>query len=71
MVVRLGDVLWWLGWVLGGAAWIALLGLAHSAGPIDEAVFLGQPHRCAANRLRIPMPLHPVGQDRGHSRYRP
>ena len=39
MAVRLGDALWWLGLVLGGGLWIALLALAHSAGPIDEAVF--------------------------------
>ena len=39
MVVRLGDVLWWLGLLLGGGVWIALLALAYSAGPIDEAVF--------------------------------
>ena len=39
MAVRLGDVLWWLGLVLGGGAWIAVLALAHSAGPIDEALF--------------------------------
>jgi hypothetical protein len=39
MAVRLGDVLWWLGLLLGGVVWIALLALAHSAGPIDEAVF--------------------------------
>ena len=39
MAVRLGDVLWWLGLLLGGGVWVALLALAHSAGPIDEAVF--------------------------------
>jgi hypothetical protein len=39
MAVRLGDVLWWLGLVLGGVVWTALLALAHSAGPVDEAVF--------------------------------
>ena len=39
MAVRLGDALWWLGLLLGGVVWIALLALAHSAGPIDEAVF--------------------------------
>ena len=39
MAVRLGDVLWWMGLSLGGSVWIALLVLAHSAGPIDEAVF--------------------------------
>ena len=39
MAVRLGDALWWMGCVLGGGLWIALLALAHSAGPIDEAVF--------------------------------
>jgi len=35
----LGDVLWWMGLLLGGGVWIGLLALAHSAGPIDEAVF--------------------------------
>jgi len=39
MAVRLGDALWWLGLLLGGVVWTALLALAHSAGPIDEAVF--------------------------------
>jgi hypothetical protein len=39
MAVRLGDVLWWFGLLLGGGVWVALLALAHSAGPIDEAVF--------------------------------
>src|SRR6516165_632537 len=39
MAVRLGDALWWMGLLLGGVVWIALLALAHSAGPIDEAVF--------------------------------
>ena len=39
MAVRLGDVLWWVGLLLGGGVWVALLALAHSAGPIDEAVF--------------------------------
>src|SRR5215831_4910735 len=39
MAVRLGDVLWWLGLLLGGGVWTGLLVLAHSAGPIDEAVF--------------------------------
>src|SRR6516165_759660 len=39
MAVRLGDALWWMGCVLGGGLWTALLALAHSAGPIDEAVF--------------------------------
>ena len=39
MAVRLGDALWWLGLLLGAGVWIALLALAHSAGPIDEAVF--------------------------------
>ena len=71
MAVRLGDVLWWLGLLLGGGVWTGLLVLAYSAGPIDEAVFLGQSHRSVANRLRIPMPLYPVGQDRVPSRYRP
>jgi hypothetical protein len=28
-----------MGLLLGGVVWIALLALAHSAGPIDEAVF--------------------------------
>jgi hypothetical protein len=37
--VRLGNVLWWMGLLLGGVVWIALLALAHSAGPVDEAVF--------------------------------
>ena len=36
---RFGDVLWWMGLFLGGVGWIALLALAHGAGPIDEAVF--------------------------------
>ena len=39
MAVRLGDVLWWLGLLLGGGVWTGLLVLAYSAGPIDEAVF--------------------------------
>ena len=39
MAPRLGDVLWWLGLLLGAGVWIALLAFAHSAGPIDEAVF--------------------------------
>jgi hypothetical protein len=39
MTLRLGDVLWWFGLLLGVGAWIAVLALAHSAGPIDEAVF--------------------------------
>jgi len=39
MAVRLGDVLWWVGLLLGGGVWVALLALAHSTGPIDEAVF--------------------------------
>jgi hypothetical protein len=39
MAVRLGDVLWWMGLLLGAGVWIALLALAHSAGPLDEAVF--------------------------------
>jgi hypothetical protein len=39
MVVRLGDVLWWLGLLLGGGVWTGILVLAYSAGPIDEAVF--------------------------------
>jgi hypothetical protein len=39
MAARLGDALWWLGLLLGAGVWIALLALAHSAGPIDEAVF--------------------------------
>ena len=39
MAVRLGNVLWWMGLSLGGVVWTALLALAHSAGPIDEAVF--------------------------------
>jgi hypothetical protein len=39
MAVRSGNVLWWMGLLLGGGVWIALLVLAHSAGPIDEAVF--------------------------------
>src|SRR6516165_8411533 len=39
MAVRLGDALWWMGLLLGGGIWIALLALAHTAGPIDEAVF--------------------------------
>jgi len=39
MVVRLGDVLWWLGLLLGGGVWTGLLVLAYRAGPIDEAVF--------------------------------
>jgi hypothetical protein len=39
MGVPLGNVLWWLGLLVGGGVWIALLALAHSAGPIDEAVF--------------------------------
>jgi hypothetical protein len=39
MAARLGDVPWRLGLLLGGGVWIALLGLAHSAGPIDQAVF--------------------------------
>src|SRR5437868_12013120 len=30
---------WWFGLLLGGGVWVALLALAHSAGPIDEAVF--------------------------------
>ena len=30
---------WWMGLFLGGVGWIALLALAHGAGPIDEAVF--------------------------------
>ena len=34
-----GDVLWWMGLLLGGVVWIAVLALAHSAGPIGEAVF--------------------------------
>ena len=39
MAVRLGNVLWWMGLSLGGVVWTALLALARSAGPIDEAVF--------------------------------
>jgi len=39
MVVRLGDVLWWLGLLLGGGVWTGILVLAYSAGPIGEAVF--------------------------------
>ena len=39
MVVRVGNVLWRVGLVLGGGVWIAVLALAHNAGPIDEAVF--------------------------------
>jgi hypothetical protein len=39
MAGGLGDLLWWFGWLLGGGVWIALLALAYSAGPIDEAVF--------------------------------
>ena len=39
MAARLGDVLWWMGLLLGGGVWIALLALAHGVGPIDEAVF--------------------------------
>ena len=39
MAVGLGDVLWWLGLLLGGGVWTGLLVLAYSAGPIDEAVF--------------------------------
>jgi hypothetical protein len=39
MAVRLGNVLWWMGLSFGGVVWTALLALAHSAGPIDEAVF--------------------------------
>ena len=39
MAVRLGDVLWWLGLLLGGGVWTGLLVVAYSAGPIDEAVF--------------------------------
>jgi hypothetical protein len=39
MAARLGDVLWWVGLLVGGGVWIALLALAHSAGPFDEAVF--------------------------------
>jgi hypothetical protein len=39
MAPRLGDVLWWLGLLLGAGLWIALLAWAQSAGPIDEAVF--------------------------------
>ena len=37
--MRLGNVLWWMGLLLGGVVWTALLALAHSAGLIDEAVF--------------------------------
>ena len=39
MAVRLGNVLWWFGLLLGGVVWTALFALAHTAGPIDEAVF--------------------------------
>jgi len=39
MAVGLGDVLWWLGLLLGGGVWTGLLVLAYRAGPIDEAVF--------------------------------
>ena len=30
---------WWMGLLLGGVVWIAVLALAHSAGPMGEAVF--------------------------------
>ena len=39
MAVRLGNVLWWMGLLLGGGVWTGLLVLPHTAGPIDEAVF--------------------------------
>jgi hypothetical protein len=39
MAARFSDVLCWLGLLLGGGIWITVLALAHSAGPIDQAVF--------------------------------
>jgi hypothetical protein len=39
MAARFDNVLWRLGLLLGGSIWIAVLALAYSAGPIEEAVF--------------------------------
>ena len=38
MAARFGNLPWRVGLSLGGSIWIALLALAYSAGPIEEAV---------------------------------
>ena len=39
MATRLSDVIWRSSLLLGSGAWIALLPLAHRAGPADQALF--------------------------------
>jgi hypothetical protein len=39
MAARFSNLLWRFDLFLGGSIWIALLALAYSAGPIEEAVF--------------------------------
>jgi hypothetical protein len=39
MGARFDNLLWRFDLLLGGGVWIALLALAYSAGPIEEAVF--------------------------------
>ena len=39
MAARFGNLPWRVGLSLGGSIWIAVLALAYSAGPIEEAVF--------------------------------
>jgi hypothetical protein len=39
MAARFSNLLWRFDLFLGGSIWIALLGLAYNAGPIEEAVF--------------------------------
>jgi hypothetical protein len=39
MAARFSNLLWRFDLFLGGSIWIALLVLAYSAGPIEEAVF--------------------------------